>query len=255
MQGIAKNIMDVRKKMAEAEARAGRPTASVALIAVTKTRTPEEIAEAVRAGVLDLGENRVQELTDKQAEVLPLLARDVSGSNIRWHLIGHLQRNKVKYIVNTVSLIHSVDSYRLAEEIDTRFAAAGGRARILIQVNPADEAQKSGVSAKECEALAQEIASTFKHIDIVGLMAVVPIADHPEEVRGYFRETRKAFSRIKEKHDKSSDSLLPHFEQLSMGMTSDYEIAIEEGATMVRVGVGIFGPREVIAPETGAGEV
>jgi pyridoxal phosphate enzyme (YggS family) len=239
MPGIAKNIADVRKKIAEAAARAGRSAETVTLIAVTKTRTPAKIAEAVRAGVLDLGENRVQEFTEKHAETLHLLA-DNAGFNIRWHLIGHLQRNKVKYVVDTVSLIHSVDSYHLAEEIEARFATAGRQIGILIQVNPAGEAQKSGVSAKECGALVQEIASTFKHIDIVGLMAVVPIADDPEEVRGYFRETHKTFLQIKEKHSKDPNDLLPHFGQLSMGMTSDYEIAIEEGATMVRVGAGIF---------------
>jgi len=262
---IADNIMDVRSRIAAAAARAGRPAGQVTLVAVTKTRGADEIALAIEAGAVDLGENRVQELCEK----LPIFAKQP----VRWHLIGHLQRNKVKYVVGNTCLIHSVDSLRLAEEIEFRAAAADVTVDILIQVSPAAETQKSGVAPAECEALALEIAGKCPHIRVLGLMAVMPIADDPESLRPLFRETRMLFEQIAAKHGggvgakalvdvvdakgaepapdangcargaQGSGGALPAFAHLSMGMTDDFEIAVEEGATIVRVGSGIFGPR------------
>jgi len=245
MSDIARNIADVRRRIGQAAARAGRDAGGVTLLAVTKTRTPEEMAAAVQAGCADLGENRVQEFLEKREETQHLAE---AGENfqknrkIRWHLIGHLQTNKVKYIVDCVDLIHSLDSFRLAEEIEARAAAAGRRVEALLQINAAGEAQKSGVALGEAEALALEVARRCPHVSVTGLMAVVPIADDPEEVRGYFREVRRLFDELGARHG-SGEGPLPDFARLSMGMTHDYEVAVEEGATIVRVGTGIFGSR------------
>ncbi|MDR0874646.1 MAG: YggS family pyridoxal phosphate-dependent enzyme [Clostridiales Family XIII bacterium] len=229
---IAENIREIRGRIAAAETRAGRAPGEVTLICVTKTRTVEEMMEAVRAGALDLGENRVQEMTEKYANMQDMAVVTEKKYNIKWHLIGQLQRNKVKYIIGKTTLIHSVDSFRLAEEIERRAEEAGVDVDVLIQVNPAGEAQKAGVSLPEAEALVSEIESGLTRVQVTGLMSVVPIAGDPEEVRGYFREVKQAFDKIAISR--------PAFRHLSMGMTHDYEVAIEEGATMVRVGTGIF---------------
>jgi pyridoxal phosphate enzyme (YggS family) len=230
---IAENIAKVRERIAVAEARAGRAPGAVTLIGVTKTRTPAEMTEAVRSGVLDIGENRVQEMMDKYGSMQDMAVVTEKKYNIRWHLIGQLQRNKVKYIIGKTALIHSVDSFRLAEEIERKAQEAGACVDVLIQVNPAGEVQKAGVSLTEAESLVREIEGGLARVHVTGLMSVVPIAGDPEEVRGYFREVRQAFDKIA--------TARPAFRHLSMGMTHDYEVAIEEGATMVRVGTGIFG--------------
>jgi len=240
---IGENVARVRGNIAAAAERAGRNPLDVTLVAVTKTRTPLEIAAAVEAGCVDLGENRVQEFLEKKDEIQELVEKNEKNEkklNIKWHLIGHLQRNKVKYIAESINLIHSVDSFRLAEEIEARANAAGRQMDVLLQLNTAGEAQKAGVSFAEAEELTLEIAESFPHIHLCGLMAVVPAVENSEEVRGYFRKTRALFDSLKEKY---GEDKLPYFKSLSMGMTQDYEVAVEEGATMVRVGSGIFGPR------------
>ena len=179
-------------------------------------------------GVKDYGENKVQELCDKY-EILP--------KDIKWHMIGHLQRNKVKYLVGKASLIHSVDSIRLAEQIEKEYAKADEIANILIEVNMAQEESKFGITSEETEQLVREIAK-FPHIRIKGLMTIAPYTDNPESNRVYFRNMKKLSVDIENKNiDNVSMSVL------SMGMTGDYQVAVEEGATLVRVGTGIFGER------------
>ena len=186
------------------------------------------IEEALPSGVLDYGENKVQELTEKY-EILP--------KDIRWHMIGHLQRNKVKYLVGKVELIHSVDSLRLANQIETEFAKKNEIANILIEVNMANEESKFGITSETTEQLVREI-SKLEHVRIKGLMTIAPYTDNPETNREYFRNMKKLSVDITEKNiDNVSMNVL------SMGMTGDYQVAIEEGATMVRVGTGIFGER------------
>ena len=236
MSSIAENIIDVRARIAAAAERSGRRAEDVTLVCVTKTRILEEIKQAVEAGEYQLGENHVQEFVGKYEKVQDIAAGLVKKPNIMWNIIGHLQRNKVKYIAGKVALIHSVDNFKLAEEINTRFAQAGEVADILIQLNTAGEPQKTGVAFSECEALAGEISDRLPDIRIKGLMAVTPEALDPEDVRGYFRDTKRMFDRLAKERGSG-------FEHLSMGMTHDFEVAIEEGATIVRVGTAIFGPR------------
>ena len=243
---IAENIAEVRGRIAAAAARGGRDAAAVTLLAATKTRTPEEMAAAAFAGVLDLGENRVQEYEAKIEEVQYLVQTGADSQkkpNIKWHFIGHLQRNKVKYIAKSVDLIHSLDSVELAAEIDARAAQANRRIRVLIEVNTAGEAQKSGVRPQDAEGLALAVTERFAAVEVAGLMAVVPIVSDPVEARPWFRQTRELFEGISARHGPDGDGFLPVFTELSMGMTQDYEVAIEEGATIVRVGTGIFGAR------------
>ena len=198
------------------------------MIAVSKTKPVEMLREAMEAGAEAFGENKVQELCDKY-EVLP--------RNIHWHLIGHLQRNKVKYVVEKAELIHSVDSLRLAEEISKEAVKKNIQANILIEVNVAEEESKFGVTVEGTEELIRQIAP-LPHIHIRGLMTIAPYVEDPEENRIIFRTLKKLAVDIKKKNIDNVD-----MEILSMGMTNDYEVAIEEGATMVRVGTGIFGER------------
>ncbi|MDR0519526.1 MAG: YggS family pyridoxal phosphate-dependent enzyme [Clostridiales Family XIII bacterium] len=236
---IAENVRAVNERIAAAAARAGRSAADITLVAVSKTRTTDEIESAIEAGALDLGENKVQEITDKYDILRIFTEKPSKNRNIRWHMIGHLQRNKVKYIVDKVSLIHSVDSFRLADEINRRAAAAGVTMDILLQINPADEESKFGVAMEDARRLADEVVAGCGNVRVKGLMTIVPIADDPNEVRKYFREMKRIYDKIgREAMCERLD-----FEWLSMGMTHDFEVAIEEGANMVRVGTGIFGPR------------
>ena len=241
MVNISENIKDVKTRIAAAAKRSGRSEDDITLICVTKTRTADEIKKVLEAGVFQLGENRVQEFMDKYGKVQDIAEAMKKKPNIMWNLIGHLQKNKVKYIAGRVELIHSLDSIGLAEEINARFEKTGEPARALIQINTAGEEQKSGVGLDRCESLADEISERLPFVRVCGLMAVVPIAEDPEDVRGYFRDTKKMFDVIAEKRGGAEAG----FEHLSMGMTHDYEVAIEEGATMVRVGTAIFGPRNV----------
>ncbi len=225
---LKENLRNVESSMQAACERSSRSRSDVTLIAVSKTKPIEMLQEAYDAGVRDFGENKVQEICDKY---------DKLPQDIRWHMIGHLQRNKVKYIIDKVCMIHSVDSYRLAEEINIQAKKHQLVMPILIEVNIAGEQTKFGVSKEDAVLLAQEIA----HLDSVrveGLMAVAPYVEDPEDNRKYFREMRQLAVDIQ---DKNIDNI--NMYALSIGMTGDYPTAIEEGATMVRVGTGIFGER------------
>ena len=228
MSMVVENLAEVEKHVQEACARAGRSRDEVTLIAVSKTKPVSMIEELLPGGTRDFGENKVQELCEKY-EVLP---RD-----IRWHLIGHLQRNKVKYIVDKAYLIHSVDSLRLAETISEEGVKKGVTVPVLIEVNVAGEESKFGVTPEETEALVREIAK-LPAIRIRGLMTIAPYVENPEDNRVHFSRLKQLSVDIGKKNiDNVSMNVL------SMGMTGDYQVAIEEGATMVRVGTGIFGER------------
>ena len=225
---VAENYRHVLKKVEEACARSGRDPKDVTLIAVSKTKPIEMIEEAMEAGARVFGENKVQELCDKYGQ-LP--------KDLHWHLIGHLQRNKVKYIVDKAELIHSVDSLKLAEEISKEALKKNVEVNILIEVNVAEEESKFGVSVEETLALVEEIAK-LPGIHIQGLMTIAPYTTDPEENRPVFRTLKKLAVDIKKKN---IDNVC--MDVLSMGMTGDYQVAVEEGATLVRVGTGIFGER------------
>ena len=226
---LAENLKEVERKICEACKRANRKREDITLIAVSKTKPVPMLKEVYDEGIRCFGENKVQELTDK-FDQLP--------EDTRWHLIGHLQRNKVKYIVDKVELIHSVDSLRLAETIEQEAKKKNVIVNILIEVNVAEEESKFGVKVEEVIPLIQEIAK-FPHICIKGLMTIAPYVENPEENRNVFACLQKLSVDIAEKNIDNVS-----VEILSMGMTNDYEVAIEEGATMVRVGTGIFGERD-----------
>ncbi len=202
------------------------------LIAVSKTKPVEALQEAYDAGVRDFGENKVQEMTDKQ-EQLP--------KDIRWHMIGHLQRNKVKSIAPFVHLIHSIDSLRLLREINKQGAKADRVIDCLLQVHIAEEENKFGLSDDELiELLESEALREAKHVRVVGLMGMATFSDNPEDTRFEFRHLKQLFERAKQL-DLPNNAVI---EQLSMGMSGDYPVAIEEGSTMIRIGTTIFGRRD-----------
>lgn len=225
---LKENLKNVEKNIEEACKRAGRAREEVTLIAVSKTKPVEMLKEVYGEGIRDFGENKVQELCDKM-EQLP--------TDMKWHMIGHLQRNKVKYIVGHVSLIHSVDTYRLAEEINIQAKKKNLVVPILVEVNIAGEESKFGTSAEDAVLLVEDI-SKLENVRIKGLMTIAPYVVDPEENRLYFRKIKQLSVDIT---NKNIDNV--SMEILSMGMTGDYAVAIEEGATMVRVGTGIFGER------------
>lgn len=229
MGSIRENIDAVNRIKGEAAVRSGRKAEDVLLCAVTKTRTAEEINQAIDAGITDIGENKVQEIMDKFDSVKP----------VRWHLIGHLQTNKVKYIIDKVSMIHSVDSLHLAQEIDKRAAQHGITMDILIQVNSAQEESKFGISTDETEGMIRDILDNCPNIRIRGLMCIAPFAENPEDVRVYFAQVRKLYDEYSSIEHKNLD-----FKYLSMGMSHDYEVAILEGSNLIRVGTAIFGERD-----------
>lgn len=208
--------------------RSGRNPEDITLISVTKTHGAELINEAIDAGAKDIGENKAQELCNKYDDVKP----------VRWHFIGHLQTNKVKTIVDKVVMIHSVDSDKLASEIDKRAKSSGVVMDILVEINIGMEDSKSGATEEEARDLIKKIRDEYQNLRVRGLMCVPPITDNPENSRRYFRKLKDIFESIKEL---SEDE---YFDTLSMGMSGDYEVAIEEGATVVRVGTAIFGARE-----------
>lgn len=222
------NLKEVEANIMTACEKAGRNHEDVTLIAVSKTKPVSMLEEIYAEGIRTFGENKVQELTEKY---------DQLPADIKWHMIGHLQRNKVKYIVDKVSLIHSVDSYRLAEEINIQAKKHQVTVPILIEVNVAGEDTKFGVRPEETLQLVEEIAS-LENVRIQGLMTIAPFVEDPEENRVHFRRLKQLSVDI---DSKNIDNV--HMEILSMGMTNDYMVAIEEGATMVRVGTGIFGAR------------
>lgn len=225
---ISENLEYVRRNIEEACRRVGRRPEDVTLITVSKTHPVPMLKEAYEAGARDFGENKVQELVDK----LPQLPED-----IKWHMIGHLQRNKVKYIIGRTKLIHSVDSIRLAEEINTEAVKRGITADILIEVNVAEEESKFGVTVREIPVLIEEIAK-LPGVRIKGLMTIAPYTENPEENRIFFKKLKQLSVDITAKNIDNVS-----MDVLSMGMTGDYIVAVEEGATCVRVGTGIFGQR------------
>lgn len=229
---IQENIQNVETRMKTACAKCGRKPEEVRLIAVSKTKPVEMLQEAYDYGCRDFGENKVQELVDKY-EKMP--------KDIRWHMIGHLQRNKVKYIVGKVYLIHSVDSLRLAEEISKEAVKQNVTVSILVEVNVAEEESKYGTTSEEAVSLVEEIAK-LPNIVIKGLMTIAPYVEVPEENRLYFAKLRQIYVDI---INKNIDNVI--MDELSMGMTGDYEVAITEGATYIRVGTGIFGERQYTA--------
>ena len=225
---LKENLEIVETNVKKACENAKRDRSEVTLIAVSKTKPVEMLEEIYDAGARDFGENKVQEMCDK-IEVLP--------KDIKWHMIGHLQTNKVKYIVDKVALIHSVDSLHLANEIQKQAVKKEVVVPILIEVNIAEEESKFGIHKEETIQLVKEIAK-LDHLQIKGLMTIAPYVEDPEENRLYFREIKQLSVDI---DNQNIDNVSMNI--LSMGMTGDYMVAIEEGSTMVRVGTGIFGER------------
>lgn len=228
---IELNYREVQENIKKACEKAGRNPEEVTLIAVSKTKPVEMLKEAYDAGARFFGENKVQEIQEKY---------DKLPEDIHWHMIGHLQRNKIKYIVDKVAMIHSVDSLRLAETIEAEAAKHQVKVPILIEVNVAEEDSKFGLKMAEVLPLLEQI-SEFSHIEVKGLMTIAPYVENPEDNREIFRQLKKLSVDIAAKNINNITMSV-----LSMGMTGDYEVAVQEGATMVRVGTGIFGEREYL---------
>lgn len=225
---VTENLKEVEKNIMEACKKSGRDRNEVTLIAVSKTKPISMIEEAYETGIREFGENKPQELRDKYQE-LP--------KDIHWHMIGHLQRNKVKYVVGNASLIHSVESIRLAEAINQEAEKKDIVMPVLVEVNVAEEESKFGITVSDCETFIREIAK-LEHIFVQGLMTIAPFVENAEDNRKYFAKLRELSVDIAAKNIDNVSMC-----NLSMGMTGDYQVAIEEGATMVRVGTGIFGHR------------
>lgn len=225
---IKEQFDDVKNRVVSACLRAGRNPEDVTLIAVSKTKPTETVQEAYDAGARDFGENKVQEILQKQ----PSMPEDA-----RWHMIGHLQRNKVHQVIGRAVLIHSVDSMRLAEQIEAEAARRDLDVDVLLEVNVAKEESKYGFFLEDAEEAIRKI-SAFPHVHIRGLMTIAPFVENPEENRGIFK---KLYQFSVDINDKNIDNVTMGV--LSMGMSGDFEVAIEEGATMVRVGTSIFGAR------------
>jgi len=225
---ISDNLLEIRRLIAAAAVRAGRDPASVRLVAVSKTKSAAMVDEAALSGQLLFGENYVQEFAAKAAAV---------REPVEWHFIGALQSNKVRQLAGLVTMIHSVDRLSLAEEIDRQWGKLGKRCDILIQVNIAGEATKSGTTGEELADLVRRVAK-LPHLRIRGLMTMPPFFDDPDAARPYFRQLKELSARI-------ADERIPGvaMDELSMGMSGDFEAAVEEGATLVRIGSAIFGMR------------
>ena len=226
---VRENYRNVKEQVRLSCLKAGRDPGEVTLIAVSKTKPVSMIGELLQEGVKDLGENKPQEMKEKY-ELLP---RD-----LKWHMIGHLQRNKVKYIIDKACLIHSLDSLRLAETIQTEAEKRNIVMPVLVEVNMAGEESKDGIPPQEAEAFIRE-AAKLPNLKVKGLMTIAPFVDDPEDNRVHFRNLYNLFIDIKERNIDNVDMCI-----LSMGMTNDFQVAVEEGATMVRVGTGIFGERQ-----------
>ena len=250
------NLYDVEQRIQAACNRCGRERSEVTLIAVSKTKPEEMLIEAYQLGLRHFGENWVQELAQKYDDL-----NNTFPEQVHWHMIGHLQRNKVKYIIDKVNLIHSVDSKRLAEQIEEEAAKRNLICDILIEVNIANEDTKFGVKEEDVSDLIDEL-KYFPHLRIRGLMTIAPYVEIPEKNRIYFNKLKQLYVDIKSKNADNIDvgnissdepsgtySALEQFDILSMGMTGDFEVAIEEGATMIRVGTGIFGERDYTKKE------
>ena len=224
-------LENVKERMEQAANRAGRDVEDVKLIPVSKYHSIDKIKELMEIGIYTFGESRAQELRDKQ---------EILSEEINWHFIGHLQRNKVKYIIRmpNCEYIHSLDSMRLAKKIQHRCELEETEIKVLVQVNVANDDDKFGILARNALEYIEKVAKKFDRIKIKGLMTILPHFDDPEDCRPYFRK-------LKELSQQIGEANIPGVEmkELSMGMTNDFEVAIEEGATMIRVGSGIFGPR------------
>jgi pyridoxal phosphate enzyme (YggS family) len=223
---IKNNLEIINEKIKKAALKVNRNPQEIKLVAVTKTATIEQIKEAISAGVEIIGENKVQEAKEKY---------QILTADIKWHLVGHLQTNKVKYAIEIFDFIHSVDSIKLAKEIDRRSLQFGMITNALVEVNVSGEETKYGIKPEEVEPFLKEI-SEFSRIKVRGLMTIAPIVEDKEKVRPYFRKLRELSEEIKSKKIKNVK-----MDYLSMGMSEDFEVAIEEGANMVRIGRGIFG--------------
>ena len=229
MEDFKKNLEIIEENICKACKKAGRERSEITLIAVSKTKPLEDLQAVYDLNIRDFGENKVQELTGK-IEAMP--------DDIKWHMIGHLQRNKVKYIVDKVELIHSVDSLRLAEEISKQAIKKNVNVNILVEINIGDEESKFGISADEVKVLVRDIAK-LDNINVQGLMCVAPYVVDSEENRAFFHKIKDlSVDIMKENIDNVSMNVL------SMGMSNDYQVAIEEGATMVRIGSNLFGKRD-----------
>ena len=226
MEAIKNNLEIIKEKIKKAALKANRSPEEIKLVAVTKTATIEQIKEAISVGIKIIGENKVQEAKEKY---------HILSADTEWHLVGHLQTNKVKYAIEIFDCIQSVDSIKLAKEIDRRSLQFGMITNVLVEVNVSGEETKYGIKPEEVEPFLKEI-SVFSRIRVRGLMTIAPIVEDEEEVRPYFRKLRELSKELKKKNIKNI-----RMDYLSMGMTEDFEVAIEEGANMVRIGRGIFG--------------
>ena len=225
---LKKNIENVLTRVKDAAIVSHREPSDIELVAVTKTVDVDVIDEAIDYGILHMGESRVQELLKKYEQI---------GNVVKWHLIGHLQRNKVKYIIDKVDIIHSLDSFKLAKEIDKRAENINRIIECLLQVNISEEKTKYGVSPKDVEHILRDITS-LNNIKIVGLMTIAPHVGDREQIRQCFRTLKNIFDRMSE-----IDFPNVKMKYLSMGMSNDFEIAIQEGANLIRIGTSIFGER------------
>jgi len=238
MAKIAERIEYVKDSISSACVRTGRDPAEVKLVVVTKSATIDAVEKIIQLGFTDLGENRVQQLKKVSAQVDEFLQKQGGNSalpeKINWHMIGHLQRNKVRYVLPITSLIHSVDTLRLAEEISDSAARLNLRTRVLLQVNTSNEPQKYGVPVGAATHLAEQI-ETLPNLKLVGLMTMAPLTHNKDVVRACFVRARELFIEMR-----GERIVGPEFAELSMGMSSDYEIAVEEGATILRIGSAIF---------------
>lgn len=226
---IKDNIYTILEKTKQAAIRSGRNLEDITVIAVSKTVDSERAREAVEAGLVNLGENRVQELVKKYDEL--------SNTNVKWHLIGHLQKNKVKYIIDKTVLIHSLESLELAKEIDKKAKQHDLISNVLIELNIGEEESKFGISEDVVYEFVKSLEQ-FENIKVLGLMTVAPFTENPEDVRWVFKKMKEIFDKISGMKLKNTE-----MKYLSMGMTNDFEIAIEEGANIIRIGTAIFGAR------------
>jgi len=231
---IKENIDNIFKKVQLAAEKSGRKLEDITLIAVSKTVDWEKAKEAVEAGVNNLGENRVQEITNKYEQFDDLNLND----NVNWHMIGHLQKNKVKYIIDKVNLIHSVENLELANEINKRAAQHNLISNVLIELNIGEEESKFGISDENVIEFVKSLEQ-FENIKVLGLMTVAPYAENPEDIRWVFKKMKEIYNNISNINLRNTE-----MKYLSMGMTNDFEIAIEEGSNIVRIGTAIFGARD-----------
>ena len=226
MSNIAESFREVKERVVAAALRVQRNPEGILVIAVTKNQSIDTIKEGIQAGIDIIGENRVQELTEKYEAI---------GNQVQWHLVGHLQKNKVKYIVDKVSLIHSLDNFALAEEIEKRAAKVSATVNVLVQVNVSGEESKFGIKPSQVVPFIDAVSQRFERVKIKGLMTIAPFVEDPEEARPHFRRLRELSEMVKEADFPGVD-----MDYLSMGMTNDFEVAIEEGANLVRIGRAIF---------------